>query len=464
MAHQKDIQELEAYLNGLVLVPEQHQQMVYSYVAVRVGERYQLLAGQAWINGPGTNLEDFSFRSETVVAERLALHSTQLRVEDLCRGLLDEKPYSNFDDVFFQSRDRNSFGIMRYPEGPPPQSQARISTMSIYGGDIPGNIDYSRIQWDLKSSDTPFDGLFDIFEACLLQQPQGQRTEFSVYAHVVTAIDREASNVDGERATIRVNALHGANTEAIDIGLKIRPPGNQIPLRTTIPSARIDWTATAERQEGVAFVPVPQNSIVECIARYGGQAQHYYWIADPAAAHGLRMASLLVFDEQLSKFDQLLTWNDPKGRNSREFELGVGWLFWLMGLAPLQLDPAGRNQDSPDLVVASSAGEILVVECTVGLLKAENKLAKLVARSQLMRSTFSAKGLNNRVTPVIVSAMPRSQLAGDVAAASEHGVAVVAKEDIVNLREKCNLPLAPEQAVDLILQLIPVARPSDTGS
>lgn len=464
MAHPKDLQELESYLSSLVLAPEPHQNMVYSYVAIRVGDRYQLLAGQAWINGGGGALEDFSFHSETVVAERLALNSAQLDVEQLCRGLLEQKPYSSFDDVYFRPRDQNSFGIMRYPAGPPQQSQARINTLSIFGGDVPGNIDYSRIEWDLKSSDTPFDGLFEIFEACLLQQPDGQRTEFSVFAHVIVAIDREESRVEGERATIRINTLLGTDTGAIDIGLKVRPPGNQPPQRTTISNQNINWTSTSLRQEGTAQVQVPQNSIVECIARFEGLAQHYYWIADPNASHGVRLTSLLTFDADQKTLVEYLTWKDVRGRNSREFELGVGWLLWLMGLAPLQLDPTGKNPDSPDLLVISPAGEILVVECTVGLLKAENKLAKLIARAQLVRTGLVAKGLNNRVTPVIVSAMPRDQLAGDLAAAGEHGVAVIAKEEIDNLRERCNLPLDAEQAVQLIIQQVPVTRPTDGSS
>jgi hypothetical protein len=73
----------------------------------------------------------------------------------------------------------------------------------------------------------------------------------------------------------------------------------------------------------------------------------------------------------------------------------------------------------------------LVVECTLGLLRADGKLSKLAARTVNVRDSLAASNLKHlRVLPVIVTAMTSDQVAADAGPAADVGVLVVTREDL----------------------------------
>lgn len=73
----------------------------------------------------------------------------------------------------------------------------------------------------------------------------------------------------------------------------------------------------------------------------------------------------------------------------------------------------------------------MVVECTLGLLRAESKLSKLAARAVGVRDTFASANMKHlRVLPVIVTAMSREQISADLPAASDLEILVITREDL----------------------------------
>ena len=69
-----------------------------------------------------------------------------------------------------------------------------------------------------------------------------------------------------------------------------------------------------------------------------------------------------------------------RGEEARDMESVVAWLLWMLGFSVAHLNTR-RTRDAADLLVTSPAGHFAVVECTTGLLKAENKLSLLHERA-----------------------------------------------------------------------------------
>jgi hypothetical protein len=77
---------------------------------------------------------------------------------------------------------------------------------------------------------------------------------------------------------------------------------------------------------------------------------------------------------------------------------------------------------------------MLVIECTTGLLRAENKLAKLVDRARAIRNSLDASGNGHvRVLPVIVTAREAASVQAEVPSAESTGVSVATKETLLDL-------------------------------
>lgn len=106
-------------------------------------------------------------------------------------------------------------------------------------------------------------------------------------------------------------------------------------------------------------------------------------------------------------------------------------MLWGLGFAPVSFGMNSKTRDAFDILAVSPRGDFLVVECTLGLLRAENKLSKLSAREASLRKMLSASGLQQiHVLPVIVTAMTRDEIKADLSAAAETGVLVMTREDL----------------------------------
>jgi hypothetical protein len=68
-----------------------------------------------------------------------------------------------------------------------------------------------------------------------------------------------------------------------------------------------------------------------------------------------------------------------------------------------------------------------VVECTTGLIKAEHKLARLIERTEVIRSRVSD---THRVIPVMVTSKKRREVRSEIPDAEQHGVLVITRETL----------------------------------
>jgi hypothetical protein len=145
-----------------------------------------------------------------------------------------------------------------------------------------------------------------------------------------------------------------------------------------------------------------------------------------------RRAVYEAFDPQLQNLQAFIVGAaQDKGLNARNLEAAVAWLLWMLGFGVAHLGATPRMQDAADLIATTPGGHFVIVECTTGLLKAENKLALLHARAQTVRRRLDAS--NNtamRVLAVIVTSRTRNDVSSELEAAERLGALVIAREDL----------------------------------
>jgi hypothetical protein len=109
-------------------------------------------------------------------------------------------------------------------------------------------------------------------------------------------------------------------------------------------------------------------------------------------------------------------------------EPAIAWLLWMLGFSVAHLS-GPKSRDAADLLADTPSGHFAIVECTTGLLKAENKFALLHARTESVRRNLrESNNTVQRVLPVIVTTMTASQVKADMEAAEKLGIVVIARE------------------------------------
>ena len=166
------------------------------------------------------------------------------------------------------------------------------------------------------------------------------------------------------------------------------------------------------------------------MASYDGYAQHQGWIADPKNFQNSRRILLEEFHNGLSVLQSYLFDEQRRGKDARDFEFGIAWLMWMLGFSTSQVGGTANTSDAADIVATTPSGNILIVECTTGLLKSD-KVAKLVERSEIVRKRLISSGNHHlKVLPVIVTSKPKDEVKADIEVVQNKGVAVMTKEDL----------------------------------
>jgi len=204
--------------------------------------------------------------------------------------------------------------------------------------------------------------------------------------------------------------------------------------RASISGAALSWSDTENFQHGEVKMEVRAGAAVHCVACYADQAQHHWWIADPATAQNPFRAVHQAFDSKLEVLHELISKAQSRGANARDLEVAVSWLLWMLGFSATHIGAAPKTSDGPDLIAATPLGNFAVIECTTGILKEDNKLPHLVQRAEKVRETLAASGHQHlRVLPILVTTKTRDEVKADLEQAHKLGVLVATREDFSEL-------------------------------
>lgn len=396
-----------------------------------------LIRGRIFLNSFTPKNIKNEFKCGSIESGQFEINQKQISIESVLENLISPSGYTvtNLGVIRMQTEDFKSLQITEpilvHPEGL--DSGNRLSVLTFSGCKIDSLITQPDTDWSLKSADTPYDSINELLFDYGLGGTNNQNTTLEVIARNIIEV-WQSSTVDGEDANLGLFLAKSLDIRNAKIGYRLLSNG-QVISRVSIPSSELTWLEDDQAYIGKKLIKIPPGSILQCIASYDNTTHHVAWRADPknfqnsrSAAHNLVDPNLNIIKSCL--FQDLAT----KNKNADDFEIGINWLLWALGFSPTMFGIYPRTRDGLDIIATSPSGNFLVVECTLGILKAESKLSKLSARANQLRETLDSSNLKHiKILPVIATALTKEQIEIDIPTAEENGVLVLAKQDIEKL-------------------------------
>ena len=306
--------------------------------------------------------------------------------------------------------------------------QSRLDVLRLTGTELYPLLRQPHFDWELRAAPNPYESLQELLADYRLGSQIPEHVSIEIVAPQIVEVDF-TSEVRGTDAVLKLLVAEHVAREDAAIGYRVLS-GGAIQMRGVIPGRDMEWQTHDGRQHGRATIQVPNGAVLQCFATFKGSAQHAYWIADPTTVQNPRRAIHEAFDPQIETLKAFLRLQG-KGKDARDLEVGVAWLLWMLGFSVSHLGGTSRTQDAADLIAISTRGDVVVVECTTGLLKADQKLPLLVDRAQAVRRRLNDSGNRHvRLLPAIVTSKTRDEIRADLEQAERLGVLVVASEDI----------------------------------
>jgi hypothetical protein len=398
-----------------------------TYIA-RVGcDQPHIVKARLNFHGEGTDLAPKFFASPEIVAERFLLSAHGLTPGNVVKGALDGKIATPSGEYAFLPQHTGGYAATFIPLHPEVLAQqSRTGVLQIRGTDQSDHWQNQVLDWALRSADAPYDSLNELSIDFGIGGLIERSTIIEAVAPNIVAIDL-SNQVTGGTARIGVLATKGIDRAKVSIGYRVLDKG-AVTTRMTVAGNVLDWVEEEARDVASTEIAVPQASIVNCYARYDGVTYHSGFIVDPSLAQNPRRVAYARFDPELMALTEALATNDRN--RARDVEPAVARLLWMLGFNTCHLGGTKVLQDGPDILGETPAGHVVVVECTIGTLKAESKMHKLLARTAAVREQLSKAGhAHLRVLPVMVTTLPRDEIASELGDAVSNGVYVIAGDD-----------------------------------
>ena len=425
---------VEAFLEGIAPWAPVYSFCGLSYLAVANDAGWTLLHGRLFLSINPLKVNTEPFRSKRIVAGHIPMASSPEGHAELIRLLsLNGEIKSPVGTLVLRKAPADQFYALNTPIHQAGLSaQNRLSVLVIGGATRFGLVDQPATDWELRAAAEPYENLGELENAYLLGGYSGDTTAIEVVANPVVSIATDSS-VSDRQAKLAILAAPGLDHDKCRLGYRV--VSNRIVVnRGSAAGNAITWDTTSNPVRGTISLEVPQAAVIECFASYSDCTQHYFWVSDPRNFQNLLRMALQAADTGLEVLRDYLFEEKQERKEARHFEHGVAMLTWMLGFTVAQPGATPRLSDAADIVAATPKGDMLVIECTTGLLRAENKLPKLIDRTRAIRSSLDASGNGHvRVLPVIVTAREAGSVQAEVPSAESSGVSVATKETLRDL-------------------------------
>lgn len=399
-----------------------------TYIARFANAEPYIIKARLLLHGPGMAPEPRLFRSSEIIAETFLLESLNQRLDDVIQSALEGRvstPQGDFALPATMTGSRAAIFLPLHPEVL--AQQTRIGVLQIRGSDQLGHWRNELLDWTLRSASDPYDGLNELSMDFGLGGIVEHAAIFEAIAPSVVQVDLGKQVLD-DKAIIGVLAFRGLDFSKISVGYRIFDKGSVVG-RGSISGNEFAWTIENSRSLGQAEIAVPPAALVNCYARYDCVTYHSGWLADPTLVQNPRRSTYERFDLGLEKLRELLSAREK--RFSREFESAVACLIWMLGFNTCHLGGQKNLQDGPDIIGMTPEGHVVVVECTVGGLKTDSKMARLLQRTAAVRDQLAKSSHQHlRILPVMVTALPLTEIEAEANEAKSSGVYVLSGDGL----------------------------------
>lgn len=308
------------------------------------------------------------------------------------------------------------------------------------------------LDWELRSANQPFDSFEDLLAYMNLPglSQMGDSATMEIIARTPANIS-DKSTINNNQAALILNVSQNLDVNKIKLGCKVFNR-NGIE-RFSVNGGKIRWIDNKDSLMGEYNHTIEDATWLQAFLSYEGLALHSWYINDPQKQTNPRYSIHSLFDGGHDILQKFLL---QAGYTSENFEDGVALLLNVLGFSIFHYGRIPKLKDGPDIIALTSMGNIAVIECTIGLLDKEDKLAKLIQRTFLIKEKLKNTGFNHfSVQPIIVSKLPRAEVTGHLEEAGKHGIAVVCKEELIELLNRITFHPDSEGLFQEASRLIP---------
>lgn len=342
-------------------------------LGVRKGEVLELVSARIVLDvGRDTECK-VAFHAGRIEAHQIMLN-TQVSDAQIVAGLLASVDGFHADGVGRIKLPRTEqVGIfvapptLLHPEGL--SAGNRLAVLSIVGGHVAELLPQPGSDWLLKAADAPYDSVQELAIEYGLGSLRSDRALLEVVARSAIEVLAESAVV-GTRASVGIWMARSLDRTKAKLGFRVVHEG-QVVTRGAIRGSDLAWSDRDFALVGTGEIDVPAGSILQCIASYADEAHHVQWRADPVTFLNPRAAILSLVDPSNSVMQAGLRPDvPPRGKAADDFEVAIAWLLWALGFSVASFGTHSKMRETFDAVATTPRGDFLVVECTVGLLRA----------------------------------------------------------------------------------------------
>ena len=432
-----------------------YKTVIVSYLELKTDQGSKLLYGRVIFSSIRPDIENFKFETNHISAVRLIANVDEATVDSyLLKAKIGEIAISDKDKNPTLEKDAH---LSTYFIPPLSSEEMRFPSIRFSGiakhNLISKTVELRQLDSELKSAHQPFDTLDDLLIFCGLPNlsQMGDSTALDIIA-ITPAFVRNDSKIDNNKLIIKCLAAKDIDKEKLRIGFRIFK-GKQVERKSKIGTS-FRWRKEKGFIVGTLKMPMKNSSILQTYLSYKDICIYQWWITDPSKLLNPRLGMHEIFEKNLEALKTILT--DVDTEKAPQFEGAVATLLHLLGFSVVNYGRIPKLQRGPDIIAITPQGSIGVVECTVGLLDEKDKLAKLVQRTNLIRSRMKDIGYGHLdIQSAIVTPLSREEIKANLEDAAKHGIAVISKENIEELLKRVNMPLDPEALFKEAKTLVP---------
>lgn len=439
---------------------------VYAYVAVKIPNEPRLLYGRI-VSEPtrsGVSATPLKYETEHIVAGRFVNAIGGSDLDTIVTNAKVGTMEAGGGTISLASETSGNVSTYFAPIYHPFISDGpRIPSLLVRGlakhGLLGMAVNSAQLDWELRAADAPFESVDELLGHCGLPMSaqSGDMTTLEVIAKSPALIGTGSVLARGE-AVMECRAARGLDVGRLRLGYRIM--GGSVPVvRASITGDKLQWADEGDVRVAFHRISVGEALLVQAFLSYDRVSLHQWWITDPTKHLNPRHAIHQAFDQDQELLRRILF--TPETDKPYAFEGAVSALLSLLGFSVSNYGRIPKLQKGPDIIAVTPLGHVAVVECTVGLLNENDKLAKLVQRTKLIKTKLAEAGHGRlEVQATIVTPLSRGEVAADLEIAEEHGIAVVCKEDLERLASQVALPPNADRLFTDSRRLIPGSNPS----
>lgn len=299
-------------------------------------------------------------------------------------------------------------------------------------------IDLINIDNFLRSSSPPFDGLSDAAQWLGLKITESDIQVPSIEVRINPPIDIMIDRTFLSNNILNLCLMAHSSFDVETIYLAIRAvPGNGLDSRLQV-SKEINWENTSDGfQLGTISVTLDNADNALAMLMIEKSIIRRHWFLDAKKARNSRLVAIQNFDKDLKMIKQAVL----ETPDSNKFENGVAALLFLLGFTPaVQLET-----DSPDIIVSTPAGRLVIIECTTRVADFSTKLGKLVDRRGSLVKSLQSSGHQGNIAALLVCRQPRDQIAASSEETRSNNVILVTKNELSKAFEQLRFYPDPDK-------------------